>query len=429
MGKFKALGNNLKFSEIVNHFTEHLDNDPLEYNLSHYYRGGRYILERKDIYTAFFEIKDSTSLSRASIPNPSGLYLISSSAKPRVGDKVQFTRFDTGEVFDEDACPEINVVYPHAFVAEAAATVLGIPLYETMSAGELAVFSNAYWVGIGSPNPFLSTNAYGFALQPGDKTGIVTKWEDKLGRCKVDIIRGDFSYRRNITGGELNNPSTSIPVEVPGDEEGTQIKFSDFAGGYGNIKETSKNTSFNTSVQTGYTVEVGGTRQTTFGTTKSTQYKEYVQTSKTHYWQTAYPGYRPEAYWQHYTYYVQISGTTVSGSTYQPSVQESRRAQNGLGPIGTPFRYSLVQGGWRQSKSVATGQRSGPFQGHHKLYRAIPEPQYLQTNSTKTWQWTKYYYKQTSKDTSWSTSTKVQQSLTKQTTWQTKRNTLYTFWD
>lgn len=442
MGAFRSVGDDLKFSQIVDKYTKHVTDDfgnnlsPVEYNLSDFYRGGRYILERKDTYTVFPDVPDDSptklqdnTLTATGAGSQFAYLLIMSNSTPEVGDIIRAYHKDTGEVLPDSDCPRIGSVLHHSVVQQqAVAAGLAVPLYESMTAKERGIFNTVYWIQTVMPETATIGNSkVTHKLQEGDKTGIVTDWKDRFGRCRLEVYRNDVSYRKDMNSGnsgKIVNPSSNIPVEIPNDEDGTEIKFSDFWGGVGAIDVQKVQTSWQSSWQTVKSAEVDSTRQTAKNTGYQTQYKKQIQTSKTQYWQQPYQ----QVYSQPYSYSTNVyRQSTTRKSTYTPGYQETRQVQLGPGVASNPFQYSYQGQRTFQGPPFQATKWAGTKQ--NQATRKATKQAFKTANSTKSWSWTKSWYKQTAKSTNVQTNFTEQFSENVQTSRQTSFNTKYTFWE
>jgi len=441
MGAFRSgKGDDLKFSQIVTAFTDHVkdgpavsDNNlvPSEYNLSDFYRGGRYILERKDTYTGFPDVPDSSKLkvvdadAGVSDTDATGYYLlVSTSSKPEPGDIVRHYDANGVEVAD-DRCLTVYQVFHHADIEDQAVSIgIQVPKFESMSIQEKGVFNTAYWVELSSINGRIEYDDAFLKLQPGDKTGVVTEWKDRFSRCKLEFYRGDKAFKENMNSGSsgvIVNPSNNIPVEIPNDDDGTEIKFSDFWGGVGSVTVSSRQTSFNTSWNTTKSQNVASSRNTQRSTKKQTQYHGFVATSKVHNWQQSFQ----QVYSQPYTYYSYQSSQVTKRDYYQkPGIQQPAQS-GGPGFRSKPYQRSyqptrVYQG---QPYQVST-QKAKLESSERKAYRTAYRP----ASSTKSWAWKKTWYKSTTKNTNVQTAISIQKSGQYNTERQTSRSTKLTFW-
>lgn len=450
MGKFKNVGDNFKLSDIVAHYTTVANDKPSVYNLSDYYRGGRYIIERKDSYACFPYIPDDTKAKRSItslLDTPLNDSLIAGgikylkvrlNAKPKRLDRIQLYDLETEEPIPIEHCPTLRNSGNRHRQMESTSAAHITPKFSKMSEEERGVFNMVYYLPIQDPPPVsLGQAGYdysniGFILNAGDATGKVTSHKDRFNRCKTVIIRHENSYKdgtqswlKNTASAQVN-PSTEIPVEIPDDEDGTEIKFSDFAGGYAQIRESTRSTAVGKTRSTDIdgTSQQSKSRQTSKITRKTTSIAYTKQVSK----QTSYMTFygvlgAPQPYY----YYYQVAAGFTKQCTYTPAAYDYIRPQCGGDPCGETYE-EVTPGFWTQTYTYqSSSYEVGPLLAQtNYVYRGGHNTSHS-TNSTKQLSRQSAYYQNTDKGTSWNTTVGV--VTASQTSWQSTRNTTRVFWD
>jgi hypothetical protein len=437
MGKFKNLGDNFKLSDIVAHYTAVANDKPTIYNLSDFYKGGRYIIERKDSYACFPYIPDDTKSKRSieslfetglGTRNNNKYLKVRLNSIPKKDDIIQLYDLETEELLPTNLCPKFGTTPArHRSFESLGAT----PKFSSMTDEERGVFNMVYYIAIQANAPSALTQAgydyskIGFILNAGDATGKVTSHKDRFNRCKTTVLRADNAYK-NAMGFLIDNPSSSIPVEIPEDDDGTEIKFSDFAGGYGRVRESVRTTA----VQRTRSTDIDGSRQTTATrqTAKSTRKTRPVAYTKQVGKQTSYttwygvPG-TPQPYY----FYYQVSAGFTKQCTYTPATYQYKRPQCGGYPCGDTYE-EVSPGFWTQTFTYQSASYEvGPLLGQTNRTARGGRQTSKSTNSTKQLSRQSVYYQNTSKGTSWNTTVGV--VTASQTSWQSTRNTTAVFWD
>jgi len=408
MAKFKDSGKNLKFSDIVDHFTSHVSQDPIEHKISEYYKGGRYIAEKKNQYHIY---PDTTVLNLQDYPF--SILLITSNAVPQLGDKLRL--FDaSGNPLSLNDCPIIGQIWPYQRQDIQNNLPAQYPKYSAMSAELKEIFNGAYFISFSNQSIGSANSTSHFKLNDGDKTGVVTEWADRLGRARALVVRAVGPY----TDGVNNDNPSNIPVDISDDDEGTEIKFSDFYGGYAKVdldeRETSKTTSRTTSI--GKTIEFSTNYTTSWQTATLVQSTVERQTSRN---SLRYAGSKQTSWSSFY-------GIPMQMPPYQaqtiviPGGQQTRQAPYGGNPYQhpvNPVRRSTTKPGYSFQQA-----------NMNQTSRSTNNPSLqIQTSWTTSYNSEVVAQTATTRQTTKQTSSSFNSSW--QTSWSTEFDTTFSFWN
>ena len=413
MAKFKDSGNNLKFSDIVDHFTSHVSQEPIEHKISEYYKGGRYIAEKKNQYHIY---PDTIAMSLKDYPFP--ILLVTSNAVPQIGDKVRL--FDaSGNPLSLTDCPIIGQIFkyedPYLQQQLSGQAVIGAyPLWSNMSEELKETFNGAYFISFSNQQIGNNLATSHFKLNTGDKTGVVTEWADRLGRARAVVVRATGPY----TDGVNNDNPSNIPIDISDDDEGTEIKFSDFYGGYAKVdldeRETSKTTSRTTSE--GKTIE--------FSTNYTTSWQTATLVQSTFEKQTSINCSRYAGSYQ--TSWSSYYGISIQRPPYQaqtiiiPGGQQTRQAPGG----GSPYQWPVSPVRRSTTKQGYSFQQANMNQTSRNTNN--PDIQ-VQTSWTTSFDSEVVAQTATTRQTSKQTSSSFNSSW--QTSWSTEFDTTFSFWN
>lgn len=406
MAKFKDSGNNLKFSDIVDHFTSHVSQEPIEHKISEYYKGGRYIAEKKNQYHIY---PDTITLDFKDYPFQ--IMLVTSNAVPEVGDKVR--TFDAnGNARSLNDCPMIQQVLKYDSLFIQSQLPSSYPQYNSMSAELKETFNGAYFIAFSNEAIGAPSSSSHFKLNDGDKTGVVTEWADRLGRARAVVVRATGPY----TDGANNDNPSNIPVDISDDDEGTEIKFSDFYGGYAKVdldqRETSKTTSRTTN--TGKTIEFSTNYTTSWQTATLVEATFEKQTSRN----TLYYAGSRQTSWTT-SFGIPVQRPPYQAQTlYFPGGQETRQFNGWPGQVYVnPIYKSTLKPGfsYQQANSRQTSRDTNN-----------PSNQ-VQTSWTTSFNSEVVAQTTTTLQTSKQTSSSFNSSW--QTSWSTEFDTTFSFWN
>lgn len=412
MAKFKDSGKNLKFSDIVDHFTSHVSQDPIEHKISEYYKGGRYIAEKKNQYHIY---PDTTVLNLQDYPF--SILLITSNAVPQLGDKLRL--FDaSGNPLSLNDCPIIGQIWPYQQQDIQNNLPVQYPKYSAMSAELKEIFNGAYFISFSNQSIGTVNSTSNFKLNDGDKTGVVTEWADRLGRARAVVVRATGAY----TDGVNNDNPSNIPVDISDDDEGTEIKFSDFYGGYAKVdldeRETSKTTSRTTNI--GKTIEFSTNYTTSWQTATLVQSTFERQTSRD---EQKFAGYRQTR--RTTSYSQQISVAPYQAQTlYFPGGQETRQFGGGFGSPGYPGQVT-VQPVYKST--YKPGFSYIQQKSRQTSWQTNNPPAQVQTSWTTSFNLEVVAQTTTTRQTTKQTSSSFNSSW--QTSWSTEFDTTFSFWN
>ena len=314
MTQFKKTGGQTAFSEITDHFSEGKTGQaPVQKVLSDFYSGGRYVLERRDRIQCF---PDSKKLSYSTDADKffDTYYLMAARCNdlPDTGDLIGLYKADgSAYATDNHGVSNSNNLWIHGAIrydeADAAGWLSKFPgswkPWNELTTSEKAYFGDVYFL--------LTENPIYLQFDADEVEGASAEEHLRFSRGKFEIFKNRTSEQSKaaIHYTDLLNPST-IPVEDATDDEGTEIKFSDFHGGYRGLirgdKETTyqtyRHTANETSTKAQTTRSTSTTKSrttvTTYNTTRSTNTILYYTitkmtgtawlTKKTTYWSVKY---------------------------------------------------------------------------------------------------------------------------------------------
>jgi len=457
MSKFKPNDKGeYKFSDIVSHFTRHVDLQPLEYNLSDFYKGGRYILERRDqidvypdtnyfsIYDSPFGVEGTFHLFRCNSPPRSkdgSSYGKNAGLKGAAkGDKVKIYYQDGTEV-PESLWPTVSAVYKYndpQIQVNVANLFPTEDIVADLNASGKQEYADVYVVQIALPQGKHSGNFdVGWKLNEEDEDGVANyDLKKRFSRAKT-IMKRDATNHFVKGGSNLLNPSPNIPVDIPSDDDGVEISFKDFKDGYGQLESDRKNTRYKLSkfVQNYAQVSFQTSRDTDYNT-NSTHIHEKSSTK------TWYNQYQKPAQWQKYQYYTL---PYQKSATRRVQVRTGRRsagsAQSGFSGF---FQFSYAFGIDFSSHSVSYWVDVSPTyrqEAYQQTLNTYKFAEGIRLRKYVYWQAPKNFQKKhtqlvewevectRSKTTSKSTSFTASKTTSGTTNYECIRETAFTFWD
>ena len=458
MSKFKPNNKGeYKFSDIVSHFTRHVDLEPLEYNLSDFYKGGRYILQRRDqidVYpdTNYFSIYDSPF-------GPDGTYHLfrcNSPPKPydaqsygknaglkgaTIGDKIKIY-YQNGTEVPESLWLTVNQVYKYnspEIQTQIANYYKNEDVVADLNASGKQEYTDVYVIQVALPPGKHSGNFdVGWKLNEEDEDGVANyDLKKRFSRAKT-IMKRDASNHFVKGGSNLLNPSPSIPVDIPSDEDGVEISFKDFNDGYGQLESDRKNTKYKLSKFVQNYAQVSF--QTTRDTNKNTNSTHVHEKSSTKTW---YNQYQKPAQWQKYQYYTLPYQKSATRRVQVRSGRRSEKSSQSGGGFGS-WQFSYAFGNDFSSHSVSYWVDVSPTYRQEAYQQSLNT--YAFANGVRL---RKYVYYQApknfqklhsqlvewevectrTKSTSKSTTFTASKTTSGTTNYECTRETAFTFWD
>jgi hypothetical protein len=402
-----------KFSDISDHFTKYVvAGQPVENKISDFYKGGRYIAERRDQINVY----PDTAVKDLKIHNYEySFFMIRTNGEPKVDDRIE-TFYSNGNKAGNGLHVANVMHYSHPVIQADIATT-GLPAWSGLDAAGKNYYGQVYWIAVSNLGTTASNDIkdHYWKLNAGDAAGDANLNPSlRFTRAKTKIIRNTQNvYVKAKRGSDPTlNPSTNIPVEVVGKESGTEIKFSDFHNGYANIKQSSRNTTWETQRLTANLYNVEFTTTWTTANHHNTSYTTIIEKNSTKYWQQPYRVPVQQSYRQSY----QQPNEYKKQQSY--TAQFGRQQSQGIGFYSWTVDVEPTYARKQIDTTYYSTQRK-------TAYRSAQGSRSKQLSSTKYWDVECTRSKLTSGETSYQTD----RDTSGITRYDTSRTTSVTFWD